>query len=143
MRRLAALLLSIGLLGIVPVATVSAVECSTSLIGYATLHVDSGSNTGEGVARVWLGGVRETVTFDSVLTEPGEVTQTWYFDAGTVTLYEHASPAPIGSNFVSINSPVDVDPDDGTGSLYFSGAYNLNTDTARYLVTGTLCIGAV
>jgi hypothetical protein len=140
MRRVVALFLSLGLLGLLPVASVSAAECSTSLVGFASLKVDTDANTGEGVARVWLGGVRETVTFDSEAIGGGEVIQHWYFADGMVTLHEYSDPQPIGSNFVSINSPVGVDAG-GVGDLYYAGTYNLNTTTAKFVVSGVLCIG--
>jgi hypothetical protein len=140
MRRLVSLVLPLLLLAAMPLAATAA-ECPR-LVGAAILHVDTSTQTGEGVALVKLGGVAEVVEFDSTaITGPGGELQTiqhWDFNAGNVTLLEHAFPHPIGK-YLTINSPVDV-VENGSGQLYFLGLYDTTTDIARFAVAGRLCI---
>jgi hypothetical protein len=142
MRRLTLLFLPLALVAAALPATVSAAVCPR-LVGVAVLHVDTTSNSGDGTALVRHGGVIQVVEFDSAaMTGPGgelQTTQHWVFDAGTVTLLEHASPHPVGTRYLTINSPVDVIAG-GTGNLHYLGLYDLTTDIAHFAVAGRLCI---
>jgi len=139
MRRPALIVLTLALAFVVaPVAT--AAQCPR-VSGVAAIQTDPSTSTGVGAAFVFHAGSAEVVEFDSALSG-STATQHWFFDAGTVTLSEHAVNVPIpGTTLVTIDSSVDVIAG-GSGALAYRGLFDLASSSGAFRVSGRLCIGS-
>ena len=114
----------------------SADTCSTPLRGTAFISA-TGSEVATGAAFVRYGGRTDIVTFDSRLSGPDTVDQTWYFDEGAVDIVETRN-GRVRGDWERINSVVEVQAPD-SGTWRYRGLFNRVRLEGVFRVTGTIC----